>query len=336
MSKRLDFNVVAKKSRIDMKGIYTKLMLLTIIATLFVAGCQDPQEIYVEAVKLDEAGQSDQALETLDKAINVDSGFSQAYSLKGDIFQKQGKLEESSDAYEQAVKYNPFSFKDLYNLGKVNYAMDRYEKAVGAFIRALELHPESYDANYFTARTYYKLEDYENALNYATEARLLDPDNTELEILFGDIYTATSNYETAIAEYRRALEREGNKVEIMIPLGLAYIRSGNFDVARELLNETIRVAPDDFRIYQYLGYLDLRTKDFDGSIENYRVASSLRPGDQLTLKGSGVAYILKGFRDKDGVLKDRGVEQWRVALRLQPNQPGLTRLIRKYAKVVIE
>lgn len=312
------------------------LISVVLAAAFFIAGCQDPKVLLDEATRLEQEGQVDEALAALNQATEADATFSQAYSMKGDIYQQQGKLEQSSEQYELAVRYNPISYEDLFNLGKVNFALERYEKAVGAFVRALELNPESYDANYFTAKTYYKLGDYDRALNLATEARILDPDNTELEILFGDIYTATSNYETAIAEYRRALEREGNKPEIMIPLGLAYIRSSNFDVARELLNETIRVAPDDPRIYQYLGYLDLRGKDFDGSIENYRIASSLKPGDQLTLKGSGVAYILKGFRDRDPVLKDRGIEQWRVALRLEPNQPGLRQLIRRYSRATIQ
>ncbi len=318
-----------------MINILNKILLVIIVCVMLTAGCRNAVEHYVDAVRYDKLEESKQAVESLDKAIIRDPQFSLAYSLKGDIYQRQGLFLASSEAYEKAVEYNPFSFKDLYNLGKVNFIIERYEYAVNSFVRALELRPEDYSTNYYTARSYFKLEEYDTALTYATEARSLETDKSELEILFGDIFTATSNYETAIIEYRKALERDGNNPEIMIPLSLAYIRSESYDVAAELLDETKKIAPEDYRIYQYLGFLNLRAKQFDLSIENYKMAASLKPGDLTTLKGSGVAYILQALRNEDSELRETGLNQWRAALRIEPNQPGLRRLLRKYANLKI-
>lgn len=312
-----------------------KKILLLLFALILLGGCRDAVEYYVDAVKYDRLEQPKEAIESLDKAIQRDPGFSPAYSMRGDIFQREGNLLESSRSYEKALEFNPFSFKNFYNLGKVNYAMERYEYAVNAFVRALELNPEDYSSNFYAARSYYKLENYDRALNYATEARLIEPAKSELEILFGDIYTATNNYETAIIEYRRALERDGNQPDIMIPLGLAYIRSGNLDVARELLEETVKFAPDDYRVYQYLGFLSLRAKMYDVSIDNYRMSASLKAGELTTLKGLGVAYILQALRNEDEQLRDAGLNQWRTALRLEPNQPGLRQLLKKYSEITV-
>jgi outer membrane protein OmpA-like peptidoglycan-associated protein len=93
--------------------------------------------IYLEAAKEYRAGNIEKSISLCDKAIKKDPEFASTYSLKGTIYEQQGKLNESIKMFETAYQKskNP---KYLYFMGDVYYGFDKYKEASIAYRRALE------------------------------------------------------------------------------------------------------------------------------------------------------------------------------------------------------
>jgi len=298
------------------------------------SGCvaqQDPLDLYVDAVMLNDLGKHDEAVGKLEAAVGRDDEFGLAYSLMGEIYQKLEEYDKSAQSYEKATEINPWSFKDFFNLGKVYQTVKKFSDAVKAYARSCELDPEHFDAHLNAAKCYYELEDFNNALKYGEQAESLNGNAGDLQEMLGNIYQSRRDNERAISAYKRALELEGNKSEIMISLAVAYLRAGENVAARELLISTIDSDPKNNTAYQYLGYCLLRLKQTDEAIDSYNRAIELKEDDWMAHKGVGVAYMLKAIRGGQEELKVIALDHWKRSLAIKDDQPELKKLLKKYS-----
>lgn len=287
--------------------------------------------LYVDAMMLSELNEHEEALLKVNSSLELDPHFAMAYSLKGDILQNMERFEDSAAAYESATTYDPWSVKDFFNLGKVYQVLQQWARAAKAFVTAVELDPEHYEANLGAAVSFLELKEYDNALTYAQQAKVLQPEDAAPERLLGDVYEGQKDHMQAIESYRRALELEGNTPELMLSLARAYLRSGRYSSAKELLTDIIEMQPENSIAYQYLGFAQLKLKETQEAVANYRKAVEIDENDWMARKGLGVALMLLAVKENnDERLQAQAVEQWNISLQIKPDQPKLQQLIDRY------
>lgn len=286
---------------------------------------------YVDAMMLNDLSDHQEALKKLDMATELDNGFTLAYSMKGDIYQKLQDYPASAAAYEKATELDPWSFKDFFNLGGVYEVMTEWVKAVKAYVAACNLDATHYQAHYKAAKCYYELKDYQPSKEYAQKAKAIDPNQAETEILLGDLLGLEKNHTEAIDSYRRALELEGNNPKVMVSLAAAYLRTSRFSAAKELLTDVLAGDPNNGLACQYMGFAQLKLKETDLAVENYKKAVQINDNDWMAHKGLGVAYMLQSIKNNDEKLKALAMEQWGISLQIKPDQPELKKLTEKYA-----
>jgi tetratricopeptide (TPR) repeat protein len=288
--------------------------------------------LYVDAMMLNELNEHEEALLKLNSSLELDPRFAMAYSLKGDILRNMERYEDSAVAYENATANDPWSVKDFFNLGRVYQVLQQWARAAKAFVTAVELNPEHYEANLGAAVSFLELKEYDNALTYAQQAKVLQPEDAAPERLLGDVFGAQKNHMQAIESYRRALELEGNTPELMLSLARAYLRSGRYSSAGELLTDIIEMQPENSIAYQYLGFAQLKLKETQQAVQNYRKAVEIDENDWMARKGLGVALMLLAVRENnDERLQAQAVEQWNISLQIKPDQPKLQELITRYS-----
>ena len=73
--------------------------------------------------------QTEKALEFVDKAIDKDDKFIDAYMLKGDILGILGKFDESEQTFDKLLSFSPEYVKAYYSKGKMQFMAQRYAKA---------------------------------------------------------------------------------------------------------------------------------------------------------------------------------------------------------------
>jgi tetratricopeptide (TPR) repeat protein len=343
-------------------------LLVVFLIFLFLSGCSPKQQavdLYVDAVMLRELNENEMAVEKLNKAVGLNERFSLAHSLLGEIYQEQGDYERSAASYERATELNWWSFKDYFNLGRVYQVMKKFAQAVRAYVRACEIKPEHLEAHLNAAESFYELKEYDSALAYGERAQQIDPNVSKVQKILGDVYESQKDYEQAICSYKRALEIDSNDTEVMVSLAVAYLRTNRNEPAKELLRLVVGTEPDNNRAYQYLGYCYLRfyeqavqaykreskRQDSDAEVlnslakeaeqvvekalESYNKAIAINDKDWEAYRGIGVANMIRALKEGNDMLKSKAVYQWRLSLKINPEQPRrerLDRLIEKYSK----
>ena len=112
---------------------------------------------YEQAVAHLQGGKyAEEALARLNRAIEYDPTFAEAYMLKSYLrLELLPQLDEALAAGQQAVKYAPENADAFYTLGQVHEKMGHYKEAEEAFVQAAKLNRENPDV-YFALGTLYE------------------------------------------------------------------------------------------------------------------------------------------------------------------------------------
>jgi len=102
------------------------------------------------------------------------------WRMKADDLADKGLFNESLEAYNRSITYDPYTIRAWMGKGRVLLSLDRPSESADAFTRALRL----------------------------------DPGNTDALTLLGDSRNATGNYDGAIESYAKALAMNPNLAEI--------------------------------------------------------------------------------------------------------------------------
>lgn len=101
--------------------------------------------------------------------------------------------------------------------------------------------------------------------------------------------------------------------------GAGYIAAGNFDSAERCFMESIGIAPAVASSYNNLGFVYRKKRLLDESVEYYRKAVALEPGNYLYYKNLGLTYYYFGKKKK-------ALENLRISYEKNPEQPQLKKL----------
>jgi tetratricopeptide (TPR) repeat protein len=129
------------------------------------------------------------ATRSYQKAVKLDSEYSQAINNLGAIYYAQRKYKKAIRQYKKAIKENPNSASIHSNLGTAYFARKKYKNATAEYLQALQLDPRVFERrstvgtllqernvrdraqyNYFMAKTYASAELYEKSLLYLRRA----------------------------------------------------------------------------------------------------------------------------------------------------------------------
>lgn len=204
-----------------MKRLTTSIVLLT---SLFFAGCSsapsdntaadptpamsaaeftDANAALAEGTKLLDMGDTDRAIEVLNRSVELNPDLADAYFQLGIAY----ALIETRDAavIEEQVTPTPTPGEKKQRVATTN-SEKAFEKAVDAYKKQIEAN-ENDDLAYFNlGRAYNKLNEDEDAARALRQAVRLKPDDTEYQTELGAILIKLAQYREAISPLRKALE----------------------------------------------------------------------------------------------------------------------------------
>ena len=124
------------------RTVWRRALLLFCATALFGAALAQPESIDLqEATKLLKAGQRDQALERVNKALAANPRDAQARFIKGLIFTEQGKQAEAIDVFTKLTQDYPSLPEPYNNLAVIYAGQGQYDKARAALEQSIRTHP---------------------------------------------------------------------------------------------------------------------------------------------------------------------------------------------------
>jgi len=241
--------------------------------------------------------QTGETIAELNKAIEINPRFVDAYSLRGIVLSSIGAYDHAIDDFNKVLEINPrdavaYSFRGLTKsiLGKLHEGLEDFNKA-------LEINPRLAGAYTRRGFAYVTLGKLHKAMEDFNQAISLDPNDALTYNNRGFVWEKRGNYDHAIDDYNKALKINQRLAMAYSNRGRLWAKKGDYDRAIDDYNKALKINPRDAKTYYNRGVSWAKKKDYDRVIEDCTKALEINPRLAGAYTARGFAWIRKGNYD---------------------------------------
>jgi len=158
------------------------------------------------ARELKEQGRIEEAIDELEKSLELKSDYWDTHLTLADILVREGRPAESVEHYRAALELNPRYFYTLSNLGVALNRTGQYREAIEHFTVALEINPSNAMTRYSLGKALVQTGRSNEATAHFAAAVEIDPGHYAAHQQLGLLLTQQRRTPEAIEHYRRAIE----------------------------------------------------------------------------------------------------------------------------------
>jgi putative PEP-CTERM system TPR-repeat lipoprotein len=180
----------------------------------------------------------------LRRLIAVRPSSMEAYSMLGQLFVSQGRLNDAVKEFDEVSRRDPKSVAAHTMLGLLKHRQGSIEEAAAHYERAVNIDQGALTAANNLAWLYAeKGENLDVALQLANSAKAKAPASPQVSDTLGWVYYRKGMWPLAINAFEQSIERDARNPIYHYHLGLAFAKSGEDAKARKALQQALVLEP---------------------------------------------------------------------------------------------
>ncbi len=209
---------------------------------------------YFHALALYNAQQGGAAEKEVRRALRLNPGAADSYTLLGIILASRGDANnEAIEMLSQAVALDAGNFDALFNLGRVQYTVKDFNGAARSFRAAITLKPKFAEVRFFLGTSLESAGNSAAALIAYQELVQLDPESVYGQVGSGALLLRQGKTDEGVSALRRAIAIDPKNFEARWSLGRALILSERYAEAAEALQVAVTLDPQRADAHYQLG-----------------------------------------------------------------------------------
>ena len=194
-------------------------------------------QVFFKQNKLNEASQA------LEKAIGLNKLYVHAYSLKAYVEIARGDISKAIPLLNKAIDLSPLNIMRYEEAFNVLFEKSMHKECVDIFLKAIQADFRHHFIIEKLGKSYFNLKDYKNAQKYLSEATRLEPDNVGYKNALAICYRDAGDYEKAIQTYNKILKIDNNNYKVMFNKALIYFFMKKDEEGAKYLRKTLKINP---------------------------------------------------------------------------------------------
>ena len=259
-----------------------------------------------------ELGNYRQAIEDLNRAIEIKPDYVMAYTSRGVAYIYLGNYRQAIEDLNRGIVIRP-SYAEAYNNRGLAYnGLGNYRQAIEDFNRAIAIRPSYAEAYNNRGLAYNGLGNYKQAIEDFNRVIAIRPNYPEAYLNRGLAYGGLGNYRQAIEDFNRVIAIRPNYPEAYLNRGLAYGGLGNYRQAIEDFNRVIAIRPNYPEAYLNRGFAYNGLGNYRQAIEDFNRVIAIRPSYAEAYNNRGLVYGgLGNYR--------QAIEDYGRAIKIKPD-----------------
>jgi tetratricopeptide (TPR) repeat protein len=184
-----------------------------------------------------------EAIASFDKAIQLDSSKTAAFSSLGATLFDQGKYAEAIPFFSKKIESDSNNAAAFLNLAFCCLKLEKYKDAVEPLKKVVQLKPDNANALDLLARVYLNLSKFSDAKDAYIKEIELNPSNCELQSNVGYCYMRLENPAAAVPYLQKAASCFPKKVDALLNLAKALELTKNNDEAYKYYLKVLEIEP---------------------------------------------------------------------------------------------
>jgi tetratricopeptide (TPR) repeat protein len=209
-----------------------RLQFFVLVFALIQAGCEgnaedpviprgvtDPAELTQSAFQKQEIGAFEEAVEILNKALEIDPKFVPAHFRLGSVYEEWDKRKEAITAYQSALALDPNHMDARLGLASAFGKSRKNELAILEYEKAAELKPTDPEIHFKIALEYWYLQKLPETATHYRKVIALDPDHLQAHLNLASVYEHMKEWDKSLKEIAISLQlgkQTGNQQAVSI------------------------------------------------------------------------------------------------------------------------
>lgn len=216
---------------------------------------------------------AEQAISVIDKYIAEGHNVSKLLLMKAALLTEDKDTDSAVNIYKNIIRdYSEEEDGISARVALANIYAGRQElEQAGSILKdAIEIAPNDARVNMANAKLSLLNKDFERAIISLRTVIKENPENLEAYILLAESHKAAGDEQQANDVYQRAYENTRGNLESMKKLARYFISKRNLDMTRKVVDDALRVAPDDYDMMSAKAALLNGAREFDeaGALAN--------------------------------------------------------------------
>ncbi|PJZ77315.1 anaphase-promoting complex, cyclosome, subunit 3 [Leptospira neocaledonica] len=278
------------------------------------AGSNDPELFRSIAEGFEQLNQGEQSINALQKGLKYNPNNLDLLFQLAETYYNRGDLLAAEETYRRIVDSTPgdsFTETALLNLGVVLDQMERYGEAITYLNRVLDLNPKNAKAYYNLGLVYKHTGNGTQAIENFRKSSYLDPDDIKPKEALGDYYLENKFYREAIEEYSILFKQKEDYYKVALKLAEAYMGTGESSSAEKILLQVLNRSRNSNEIKQAHKKLALLyNKSKDPDMKNRAKDEAYRSAHMDPEDYEGRLVLSKILLDSNSVLdREKAIEE---------------------------
>lgn len=199
-----------------------------------------------------------EALETLQKAVELDPRNPTLYLDLGLIFVNVNALSQAEQLFLGALKHLPNAAELYVGLAQARMSQDHYQEASDALRQAITLSPSYAEAHYLMGNCFNRSEQFADARQAYQKAIALSPERDDFHFSLGSLLENEGDAAAALTEFEKVIDLNPDSADGHLRLGQLYLQKGDYTGAIEHFRKEVALKPKDPRGYDQLARVYLK------------------------------------------------------------------------------
>ncbi|MCR4948580.1 MAG: tetratricopeptide repeat protein [Treponema sp.] len=226
---------------------------------------------------------------------------------------KQGKTQNAIKFAKQILAKDPKNYMAHYYLGKAYIKENKTELAIIEYknVNDNALFGEGIDELTFRkeySQLLLKYNQQNEALKNFLLLTKLEPQNADNFFQVGHIYEMQNRYDLALGFMQKCAMIDKKHAKAHAEIGLMLYRTKQFNEAKKEIDLALKLSPETYSSYYYLGKILKEAKDISGAIKAFEKAQRDQAVKQKSIIEHGSCYMLANRLDNAIVDFQRAIE----------------------------
>ena len=306
-------------------------MVVPALVLVILAGCTSMRgvspvktqavETYVKGVYAYQAGNQDEAVDTLKEAIATNPQLIMPRVMLGGIYKQKGNYQAAAEQFETLTQLDRYEPSNHYNLGVSYQMLQRLREAAKSYQEALRLSPNNFGANMNLGLVYLALGDVDNAVKFTEKAAKIKPQSAEAQANLAVALDNRGDYPQAELAYRKAIELAPPTVGVLENYGNNLYAQQKWREALQAFGDAKKLQDKPYHHKRMGDALALGEK-YDEALTEYHLALQKNPKYYGALNASARVMMLQyqAGMELDEKKRDGAIALWKQSLEINPNQ----------------
>lgn len=155
--------------------------------------------------------------------------------------------------------------------GMTNYRLNEYQRAINLLQNYLQSFPNDIEAMKYFGLAKFNLKEYDEAMSALNKALNMNDRDSEIYLYRARYFVIQEKRDDALDQLDVGLTLDSMNTDILFELGEFYFQEQKLGKSQNYLNKVVKINPNYWEAYRYLGFISERENDLEGALTNYKL-----------------------------------------------------------------